>query len=156
MDEIVTLDNLEELKDLSKKIDNRRKFMAVLDSDDKRLYKHTVERLRKDTNSELTETEYEVLATMMFFCDKFEKHFANQSAEEIDNDLFNTYRLTKTQIHNALKDYREKARLTPPSIEGLKSYLLEIETKDGKKIKQVIDIEDPIIIEEGDIIDLDD
>lgn len=134
---------------LSKKIDDKRTFIKALGDDDKKLYKNIRERLVLDTHSELTETEYDNISTMMFFCDRFEHLFSNTDAGDIDPDLFNIYRMSKEKITDHLKDYREASKQTPSSIKGIKEYLEKIKTDDGKIIIRAFKKDD-----EGEIIEI--
>lgn len=122
------------LTQLGKKIDDNRTFIKALDDDDKLLYKSTRDRLKIDTHGELTDTEYDNISTMMFFCDKFEEHFYNQNPEDVNVDLFNIYRMAKEKITDHLKDYRESSKKTPSSIKGIQQYLEQIKMKDGTVI----------------------
>ena len=136
------------LTQLGKKIDDNRLFIKALDDEDKLLYKSTRDRLRIDTHNELTDTEYDNLSTMMFFCDKFEEHFYNQNPEDVDVDLFNIYRMAKEKITDHLKDYRESSKQTPSSIKGIQQYLEQIKLKDGTIITRGFKKdEEPEIIE---------
>lgn len=136
------------LNQLGKKIDDNRLFIKALDNDDKLLYKSTRDRLKIDTHNELTDTEYDNLSTMMFFCDKFEEHFYGQNPEDVNVDLFNIYRMAKEKITDHLKDYRESTKQTPSSIKGIQQYLEQIKMKDGTIITRGFKKEEePEIIE---------
>ena len=134
---------------LGRKIDDNRQFLQALEAGDKTLYKSIRDRLRIDTHDELTDTEYDNLSTMMFFCDKFEEHFYNQNPEDVDVDLFNIYRMAKEKITDHLKDYREASKKTPSSIKGIQQYLEQIKMKDGTIITRGFKQAD-----EGEIIEI--
>jgi hypothetical protein len=105
------------------------------------------EMLKIDTKNELTETEYESIAKMQFFCDRFEAHFSGFEVADINPDLLETYRKMKTQITAFLRDYREGTKRTPPSIILIKNVLSKSEDdlKDMKFVKktsaEIIDVE---------------
>lgn len=143
-DEIIELDPKEELRELSKKIDDVSGFYKSLRKKaDKMLYKNILDRLRKETRNKLTETEYANLARMMFWCDRFEALFAETPSDQIDVDLFNTYRTTLNQVTEALRLFREKTTAPPSSIGEIKNYIINIQTKNKKLFRD--DFEDEII-----------
>ena len=136
-----------EIRKLSQNITNTSNFIKSLDDNDKKLYKNMVELLKVDTKNELTETEYESISKMQFFCDRFETYFNTQNIQDIDPEVLDLYRKMKTQITAFLRDYREGTKSTPPSITLIKNYL--IKTKDelaslkfvDKNEAEIIDIE---------------
>lgn len=146
--------NLAELQRISKNIENTSNFIRSIEEEDKKLYKNMVELLKLDTRNELTQTEYEGIAKMQFFCDRFEAVFGTQSMETADPELLDIYRKMKTQITLFLRDYREGTRQTPPSITLIKQYL--IKSKDELEEIKFIKKDEPIIIdvelEDGDAV----
>lgn len=142
-EEIIELDRIAELVELSKKIDDGSGFVRSLQSrEDKKLYKNVLDRLRKETRNELTETEYANLARMMFWCDRFEALFAGTPASDINIDLYNAYRITMSSVTEAMKDYREKTRLPPSSVREIRNYIITLKNDDyGIK-----DFEEEVII----------
>jgi hypothetical protein len=138
---------LSELQKISKNIENTSLFLKNINQDDRKLYKNIIELLKIDTKNELTQTEYEGIAKMQFFCDRFESFFSTQQIETVDPEILDLYRKMKTQVTAFLRDYREGTKQTPPSITLIKNYL--IKTKDElealKFIKkdevEIIDVE---------------
>lgn len=119
-------DKLSRMKKLAKKIENSSNFFKELDTVEKKRFINIVDGLREDTNNELTDTEYEGISKMIYFCDEFERLFSNQGLENADTDMLEIYRKMKTQITIFLKDYREGKRATPSSIKVIQNYLIKI------------------------------
>jgi hypothetical protein len=146
--------DLAELIKISKNIENTSNFIQSIDEDDLKLYKNMIELLKIDTKNELTQTEYEGIAKMQFFCDRFESLFSSQAIETLDPELLDLYRKMKTQITIFLRDYREGTKQTSPSIVLIKNYLIKAkdELKDLKYVEkeeaEIIDVE----MENGDVV----
>ena len=104
-----------------------------------------VELLKIDTKNELTQTEYEGIAKMQFFCDRFESFFSTQNIETIEPEIVDLYRKMKTQITVFLRDYREGSKQSPPSIILIKNYLTK--TKDELEALKFISKDEPEIID---------
>jgi len=148
----VAEEDVKYLEKLTKRIGDTPNFISILTKEDEKLYKKTLQILKKDTNEELTQTEYLNLASLIVFCDKFEKFFYGLNPSEYDVDLFESYRKAKNDITLAMRDYRKDANTSPASIEGIKRAMIEIEGKDGSKIIKIFENkekneEDPNIIE---------
>lgn len=137
--------NSAELLKISRNIENTSRFIQSIEEEDRKLYKNMVELLKSDTKNELTQTEYEGIAKMQFFCDRFEAIFSAQAIETVDPDLLDLYRKMKTQITAFLRDYREGTKQTPPSITLIKQYL--IQSKDELDKLKFIPKDEPVIID---------
>jgi hypothetical protein len=140
-----------EMKVLGKEIESSSNFLKVISTNDKKLYLNMVKRIQTDTNNELTSTEYEGIAKMMFFCDRFEQYLSGINIQDADPDLLDLYRKMKTQVTFFLRDHREGKKVTPPSIQIIKNYLVKLENidkelKEAKFIKNdeaiILDIEE--------------
>lgn len=148
-------DKLAELQKISQNIENTSVFLKNINAEEKKLYKNMVNLLKIDTRNELTQTEYEGIAKMQFFCDRFESFFSTQQIETVDPEILDLYRKMKTQVTAFLRDYREGTKQTPPSITLIKNYL--IKTKDElealkfveKDVGVVIDVDED---ENGDTV----
>jgi len=119
-------EKLSEIRKLAEKIESSSNFVKEMNKDQKKLYLNIVKGLQEDTNNELTDTEYESIAKMSYFCDMFEQLFKNRGLENTDSDILDLYRKMKTQITIFMKDYREGKRTTPPSIKVIQNYLIKI------------------------------
>jgi hypothetical protein len=140
---------LKEIIDLARRIENTSEFVKEMAEKDKKQYNNIVVMLRNDTNGELTDTEYEKISKMMFFCDKFEKMFGEIGVENADTEVLDLYRKMSTQIAVFMKDYREGKKTTPPSIQIIKNYLIKSE-------KSVDELEDMVFSDGGpEVIDID-
>ena len=137
--------NSAELLKISRNIENTSRFIQSIEEEDKKLYKNMVDLLKSDTRNELTQTEYEGIAKMQFFCDRFEAVFSAQSIETVDPELLDLYRKMKTQITAFLRDYREGTKQTPPSITLIKQYL--VQTKDELEKLKFVPKDEPVIID---------
>ena len=137
--------NSAELLKISRNIENTSRFIQSIEEEDKKLYKNMVDLLKSDTRNELTQTEYEGIAKMQFFCDRFEAVFSAQSIETVDPELLDLYRKMKTQITAFLRDYREGTKQTPPSITLIKQYL--VQTKDELENLKFVPKDEPVIID---------
>lgn len=144
-------DLMAEMRVLGKEIESSSNFLKVISADDKKLFLNMVKRLQSDTNNELTSTEYEGIAKLMFFCDRFEQYLNGINIEDADTDLLDLYRKMKTQITIFLRDHREGQKVSPPSIQIIKNYLIKYENIEKElvdaKLKKpddavIIDIED--------------
>lgn len=137
-----------EIVTLAKKIEKSSEFVQEMSEKDKKQYTNIVTMLRDDTHGELTDTEYETISKMMYFCDKFEKMFGKMGVENADTELLDLYRKMKTQIAVFMKDYREGKRITPPSIQIIKNFLIKSE-------KAVDELENMVFSDDGpDVIDV--
>lgn len=148
-------DKLAELQRISRNIENTSNFLRNIEENDQKLYKNMVDLLKIDTKNELTETEYESIAKMQFFCDRFESFFSGQNIQEVNPELLDLYRKMKTQVAAFLRDYREGTKTTPPSIMIIKNYLTK--TKDELDNLKFIKKDDAVIIdveldEDGDSV----
>ncbi len=137
-----------EIKELAKKIESSSDFVKNLSKENRVLFFNIVERLRDDTFGELTDTEYEGISKMIFFCDRFEMMFGDMGVENVETEILDLYRKMKTQITVFLKDYREGKKVTPPSIQVIKNYMI--------KLDDMLDDIDAVELDDGqpEIIDL--
>jgi hypothetical protein len=146
--------SIAELQRISRNIENTSNFLRSINEDDKKLYENMVKLLKIDTKNELTQTEYEGIAKMQFFCDKFEQLFSSQPTDAIDPGILDIYRKMKTQITLFLRDYREGTKQTPPSIILIKNYLTKAKDDlddvkfEEKTDAEIIDVE----IKDGDAV----
>lgn len=149
-------EKLAEIRNLSKNLTDSGLFVKNLDKSDKKVYGDIVKRLRDDTRDELTATEYESLAKMSFFCDRFEALFRDTDPSQLDSELLEIYRKMKTQIVVFLRDYRQGKRVSPPSIVKIQNYLVNIKPEldelaklefKKKDTAEIIDITD--LVEDG-------
>ena len=139
-------EKLAEFNDLINKIESGSDFVKLMKKDEKKMFINIVERLRDDTQGELTDTEYESIAKMVYFCDQFETFIADQGVQNVETNLLDLYRKMKTQITIFMRDHREGKKVTPPSIQVIKNYLVNFDkelrglTFDDKG-PQIIDVE---------------
>jgi len=138
-------EKLSSIKDLAKKIESSSNFFKEMESKEKKRFITIVEGIQKDTNGEMTDTEYESIAKMIYFCDEFESLFSQQGIENADTDLLEIYRKMKTQITMFMKDFREGKKSTPSSIKVIQNYLIKVsktmDELDGAQFVEAVDAE---------------
>jgi hypothetical protein len=136
------------IRDLARKIESSSNFFKELENKEKKRFITIVEGVQKDTNDEMTYTEYESIAKMIYFCDEFESLFSRQGVENADTDLLEIYRKMKTQITMFMKDFREGKKTTPSSIKVIQNYLIKVsKTLDELDEAQFIEPVDAEIID---------
>jgi hypothetical protein len=79
-----------------------------------------LDRLRRNTNGELTETEYDHLARMELFLDTYETYMKERGIGNVDSMLIDTARKYSEKIISVLQKHREGNDQPTPFLEGLK------------------------------------
>lgn len=139
-----------ELQELSEKPLRETDFFNALTKKEQKRLLEIENQYRNDTQGELSESEYDRLATMRYFVDKIEKIILDKGIEQVPEAMLTEYRRANETLMKAVSEWRDRKTIKKDSIGDLKRAFLEFESKDGglvtvdvkKEVTQVVDLID--------------
>ena len=130
------------------------RFYKSLDRYEKKRLLDIEELLRKDTNNELTNVEYERLAILKHFIDDIELYIKQEGIQNIPRDLLAEYGKATRSVMDILRAWREKGNKPSDSFLDMQNAYFELVGKDGSlvtvemKKERAVDLTEYLIEEE--------
>lgn len=97
----------------------------------RRRFHEILNQLRKDTNFELSETEYFSLAKRLYFCEAIEVQMELQGSENVPKDVLIMYDKVQESILMVMRRYREGRIEQSNSLDRLRHVMLELADENG-------------------------
>jgi hypothetical protein len=113
------------------KIADKKTLLKSLSIEDLKLYEAYQMELRRDTQNELTDTEYETFAMMRLYLHTFYLWAQDKEPDEIPTDLQSLTHRYEKAVTFAMRDYRQKGARGDWDLRGLKEAVINMKAKDG-------------------------
>lgn len=112
---------------------NRKAFLKMLTSDERHLYERFIKQLVEETGDALTSAEYEQLAVIRFWLDRYDAWATGKKPDEITSSVAEVARRYRGMLIEALERERDRATKKSDRFDQVKRFALELE-KDGELI----------------------